>query len=102
MTLGFQCALYVSKSKKKKKKDFGTEKKLSKSIKFYKKYIKKKRLRRREKTVQVYKIKLLSVNTNFLPSTNLHALTTLIFINFLTRSDGDLHIFIRLQLTNDS
>ena len=38
MTLGFQCALYVSKSKKKKKKDFGAEKKLSKSIKFYKKY----------------------------------------------------------------
>ena len=67
-----------------------------------KKEKKKKRLWRGEKTVQVYKIKLLSVDTNFLPSTNLHALTTLIFINFLTRSDGDLHIFTRLWLTNDS
>ena len=51
--------------------------------------------------MQVYKVKLLSVNTNFQSSTNLHALTTLIFINFLTRIDADLHIFIRLRLTND-
>ena len=58
MSIEFQSALYESKCKKsikKKKKDFGAEKKPSKSIKFYIKY-KKKGLRRREKTVQVYKI----------------------------------------------
>ena len=68
MTLRFQSV------KVKKKKDFGAEKKLCNSL----------------------KSNFLSVNTNFLPSTNLHALTPLIFINFPTRSDGNLHIFIRL------
>ena len=42
-------------------------------IKFIKlKLKKKKKTLEGEKTVQVYKIKLVSVNTNFLPSTNLH------------------------------
>ena len=52
----------------------------SEHYKIYKIKNKKKKTLEGEKTMQVYKIKIVSVNTNFLPSTNLHTQATSIFI----------------------